>query len=185
MLFSRVLALRQIPLFVGVLGVAFLVYLTMQQMERQAMNDPQITMADTLGVALARNESDVASLIPARRVHIQTELSPWVEIYDRDFNPILGNGYYLNALAKVPKGVLQQPGAGISNKVTWQPAPGVRQALVVYTIPRADGTVYVVSGRSMREGELRISQIGMLVALGTVVIMIGVLAADILHRRIV
>ncbi|MDP3646080.1 MAG: hypothetical protein Q8R25_03255 [bacterium] len=142
-----------LPLAIAITGLCFLVYGTVQQNYRQSLNDPQIQMAEDIGHLLGMG-TEYTVAIPANKVDIAGSLAPWVNVYDGEGNPFVGNGYLDEVLGKPPYGVLQD-----GNRVTWQPNTGARQAIVVYEVPRMESSLYVVVGRSMREVEEREGQL--------------------------
>ena len=77
-------------------------------------------------------------------------------------------------MRSVPQGVLDRARQTGEERVTWQPEPGVRMATVLV---RASGTPtrFVLAGRSLRETESRISQLGRLLVVGWLAILVGLL----------
>lgn len=75
--------------------------------------------------------------------------------YDAGDRPTGGNGYLHGALAAVPRGVLDDARRNGEDAVTWQPAEGLRFAIVAQ--PQRGGDV-VVAGQSLQRTELRASQ---------------------------
>ena len=133
-----------------------LVYVTVQQSLRQGANDPQIQMAWDIASKLTQG-IDINKLVPFEQVLVGSELSPFIIIYDYNFNPIIGNGIYDGKLAQVPKGVLNYTKEHLEDRVTWQPDKYTRIALVVEK--SGDGKSLVAVGKSMREIEKRENRI--------------------------
>ncbi len=170
---------RWLPIAVAVTGLALLAYGATQQTLRQTFNDPQIQFAEDTArvVALGANP---AKLIPAgAKTDIASSLSLWLAVYDAEGAPVASTGLLDNAVPQVPQGVLAAASGG-ENRVTWQPAPGVRQAIVVV---RAGDKGYAISGRNMREMEAQTDHIGVLVLAGWLVIMSASFAAQLIVLR--
>jgi hypothetical protein len=79
-----------------------------------------------------------------------------------------------------PRGVLAAARSAGTNRVTWQPAPGVRMASVAVALP--DGRV-VVAGHSLRETEEHIAQVGTLTGLCWLATLLATLVAAALGMR--
>jgi hypothetical protein len=153
-----------VPLAVVITAMSGLVYLVAQQMLRMGANDPQIYMAEDAAAALNKGGSSEA-VVPKQQVEISTSLAPFLVLYDASGKPVSGSGMLDGNLPDYPIGALEAAKHSGENRVTWQPRDGVRIASVA--VPSKDG--YVVAGRSLREVENRVSQIGTLVALAWLV----------------
>jgi hypothetical protein len=165
---------RWLPLAVAVTAVCLLVYVAVQQDYRLELNDPQIQLAEDAATRLARELVLPPAVVPATRVDIDESLAPWVVVYDEGAVPIAGNGYLGVEYARPPKGVFEHARRTGENRVTWQPTPSVRQAIVVVRLRRANGgEAFVVSGRNMREVEARIGELGLLTLAGWVTALVA------------
>ncbi len=141
-----------LPLAVAVSGVCALVFGSMQQLLRQAANDPQIQIAEDAAAALDGGSSP-GSLVSSTRVDIAHTLAPFLLFYDMNGKPTAGSGLLAGSLPDYPLGALQAARQAGENRVTWQPRPDVRIASVA--VPFNAG--YVVAGRSLRETERRVA----------------------------
>ena len=159
---------RWIPFAFLATTLCGLVYLAVQQSLRQGANDPQVQMAEDAARAINAGASST-TIIPSDKVTIGTSLAPYLIYYSATNNylsnlntatpisgiPIAGNGVLQNGLLpNLPAGVFDYAKANGENRITWQPAPGIRQAIVI--VPTNGG--YVVAGRSLREVEIREDQ---------------------------
>ncbi len=144
---------RFIPLAFLATALCGLVYLAVQQAERQGANDPQIQMAEDAAAQLATGTSTIG-IIPATPVDINTSLAPYIVIYDASGNPIAGNGILDGTLPNLPAGVFNYAANAGEDRFTWQPRSDIRQAVVV--VPAGDSSGgFVMAGRSLREVEIR------------------------------
>ncbi|SRR5258706_2167085 len=125
-----------------------LVYGSIQHVLRMSGNDPQIQIAEDTAQMLNSGE-DPKKIIPITKVDIETSLSPFVAIYDSHAVPLATSGFLNDAAPAVPEGVFAYTKVNGENRLTWQPRPGVRQAIVV--TPFKNG--FVIAGRSLREVE--------------------------------
>jgi hypothetical protein len=170
-----------IPLSVVVVAGFGFIYLIIQQNLRSGANDPQVQMSQDAAYALAYTSS-VAEVIPVQQVDISRSMAPFLIVYDSEGN-VLGSSASLNGSNPVlPDGVLAYTGTHGGNRVTWQPAPGVRIAAVIEPVEtQAMGMpAYVLAGRSLREVESRADQFLQLTLAGMLVTLAAVLAAVIL-----
>ena len=165
---QRILNILSAWLPIAVVTAAFcgLAYLTVQQSLRMGANDPQIQMAEDAASALASNQP-VDSIIPADapKVDMAKSLAPFLIIYDSNGSPLV-SGAVLNGQTPIPPaGVFDYTRQNNEDRVSWQPAPGVRSAAVVVAVNGGRGG-FVLAGRNMREVEIRESQLTNTVALG-------------------
>jgi hypothetical protein len=133
---------RFLPVAFLATALCGLVYLAVQQSLRQGANDPQIQMAEDMVVA-------------SGTVNINASLAPYMVSYDASGHPIGGNGMLDGSLANLPSGVFSYTAAHGEDRFTWQPRPGIRQAVVLVSIPSGG---FVMAGRSLREVEVREDQ---------------------------
>jgi len=144
-----------LPTAIVITALCGLVYLVVQQEMRTAANDPQIQIAEDTARALETGKLP-AEVIPADKVEISKSLSPFLMIFDdSDHVTAMASSAILDGeLPILPPGLLEYVKAYGQDRVTWQPREGVRSALV---IERFSGVAsgYVVAGRSLREVEIR------------------------------
>ncbi len=145
------------------------IYLVAQQMLRSNANDPQIQMAEDIAVQLSDGAN--AAVFGAVKVDIAASLSPFVMIYDANGQLIASGAQLYGQNPVLPPGVLASTKSGHQNRLTWQPAPGVRIASVVSTYNHG----YVLAGRSLREVEKRETNALYQVMAGWLVVMGGLL----------
>ena len=131
-----------------------LVYLTIQQSIRYSADDPQIQIAEDIGKMLDNGRLP-ADFNTAEKTDITKSLGTYLTIYDTSGKPVVGTGVIGSDLPTLPIGVFQYTKAVGEDRITWQPLPEVRSALVV--VSYKDG--FVAVGRSMREIEIRESRI--------------------------
>jgi hypothetical protein len=116
----------------------------------------------------------MAMLIPSGKVEIEKSLAPYLIIYNGAGKPLAGNGIFHQEIPIPPSGVFDHARVR-QNRLTWQPKPGVRCAIVVqYFSGRQSG--FVLAGRSLRETEKRVDQIQNLVLLGWLAMNLGLMA---------
>lgn len=152
-----------------------LVYVVAQQQYRAQANDPQIQVARD-AVAMANAGQAVESLIPTERVNIAESLAPFIGVYNQDSQPILGSGLLNDRMPTPPAGVFTYAKQHGENRLTWQPAPGVRIAAVVLPYTGAQSG-FILVGRNLREAEQRINDMGDLVMLAWPVTLVTTLLA--------
>jgi hypothetical protein len=147
-----------ITLFAGML------YATTQAVVRQSANDPQIQIARDMAARLATGEAP-ASLAAPSGMDISQTLSPFVEVFDQTGKPIASTALLHGQLPLVPGGVFDFVRQNREERVTWQPAPDVRQAAVVVAYAGSQPG-FVMAARSLQEVEIREDSNLKLIALG-------------------
>jgi hypothetical protein len=140
------------------------VAVAVQQNYRMSADDPQIQMTQdaATSIAIARQEV-VAERARYPRVDVARSLAPWLAVYDRRSNLLEGSATLDGTGLLPPAGVFQSARTSLDDRVTWQPRPGVRAAIVVRQT--ADGG-FVVAGRSLREVEKREDDLTRLLLVG-------------------
>lgn len=187
-----------LPLAGAVTGVLLIVYAGIQQNYRQTLNDPQIQMAEDAAQAI-RSDVSLNQIVPVGSVgtvDLATSLAPWIGVYDAEGNALVSSGTLDGAPPKPPKGVFDATKNGLppivghhltvdfpanENRISWQPASDVRQAIIVVYVPQTKQ--FVVAGRSMREVEEREEKLGAIIFLGWLLLMAATLFAKILAYR--
>lgn len=144
-----------LPIAVAVTLLSGLVYTLVQQDLRQTANDPQIQMAEDT-VAQLDAGSTATSLVPQAQVDIAASLAPFLIVYDRTGAVIASSATLDGTTPVVPAGVRASARSNGEDTVTWEPRSGVRIAAVV--VPARTGGS-VLAGRSLREVELRESDL--------------------------
>jgi hypothetical protein len=128
-----------------VIGV---VYVFVQQDLRQGANHPQAEVARAAASRL-NGGATPASVVPSGAVDIASSADPYVIVVDAR-GAVLASSASLGGSAVVPpSGVFDYVRAHGEDTVTWQPATGVRSAIVV----DAFDSGFVVAGRSLKGTE--------------------------------
>jgi hypothetical protein len=174
--------IQWIPLAVIIIGICGLLYLIPQQVLRQGANDPQIQQAEDAAVALAKGASP-KTLVPLEKSDVATSLIPFRMVLDETGHPIAWSGEINNLPPELPPGVLEFVRQNGEDRITWQPAPGVRLAAVIV---KAGGSHpgFIVAARSLREVEKREDQVLLLAGLGMLVTLFLSLIAVIVTKLI-
>jgi hypothetical protein len=142
-----------LPLGFAITFIFVFIYMTAQQNLRMNANDPQVTIANDIAMALGEGVpySEFSSPHP---VDMAASLSPYVILYDLSGKPIIGSAALDHSYPTPPRGVFEYAKKHGEDRVTWQPKKGVRQAIVVrYHL--GTNPAYVVAGRSLTEVESR------------------------------
>jgi len=137
-------------------------YSLTQQVLRQSANDPQIQIAEDAAAASAKGEEPTFFKFNIyEQVDIAKSLAPFLITFDSGGKILVANAALNGKTPIPPAGVFAYAKAHGEDRVTWQPAPGVRIAAVVahYT-GKNEG--YALAGRSLRETENRASSLELL-----------------------
>lgn len=136
------------------------IYVTVQQLQRNDADYPQIQMAEDVASGLDKGADPVSFV--ASSIDFTTDLSPFTVIYDTAGRPVAGSGRLDGHLPTVPIGVLAAARGKPYSRVTWEPKPGARIAAVTV----AARQYYVLSGRSLTQVERNETVTLQLTALG-------------------
>jgi hypothetical protein len=140
-----------------------LIYMSVQQVYRSDANDPQIGQARDLRDQLQRGSS-LYEVIPSDTIDLNNSLALFTQTYSTTGQPVFSTGFLNGKIPALPRGVLNYTSAHGEDWVTWQPAPGVRLAVIVLKVNHPD-IQYLAVGRSLREVEERESNLIRMVSL--------------------
>ena len=163
---------KWLPLAIITAGLCGLVYITMQQSLRIGANDPQIQIAEDNARALNAGVS-IESLVPTTKVEIADSLAPFLLVFDDSGKVLASSATLHGSVPAYPVGVLDNVRQTGEERVTWQPETGVRMATVVTMYNNG----FVMAGRSLREVEKRIDQVGLISGLALAAIWAATLLA--------
>ena len=157
-----------LPVAAAAAVLSVLSYGNTQQALRQSANQPQVQLAQDAARALDQGGSP-GDVVPSEQVDLSRSLAPFLIVYDAQGRVIASSAQLDGSTPPLPDGVLDaaRAAAGRGDRITWQPAAGVRIAAVV--IPYGEGAV--LAGRSLTEIEaeenhaLQVAVAGCLVAL--------------------
>lgn len=171
------------PLALGGTIIFGATYGAMQQGMRQDANDPQIQLAQDGAAALAQGFSTTSVLLMAGNYPIElddhgTMMPPhidmiksrgtFVEIFD-DSGALLGSTGFINGAVPIPPAwTFDYARENRENRLTWQPSSKVRIAAVIEHYDSG----FVLVGRSLREAESRIRQLGLIMASGWAIFLV-------------
>jgi hypothetical protein len=162
-----------LPLAAVTVSLSGLIYICMQQNLRLGANEPQVQMAEDAARALAAGEAP-ESLVPARNVDIAESLAPYLILYDKTGKVIASNAVLNGQVPELPAGVLDYTAEEMQDRISYQPEPAARGAVVVIFVQGGPGG-YALAGRSLREVEKRIDLLGLQVFLGCAATLMGTL----------
>ncbi|GHO81150.1 hypothetical protein KSD_89210 [Ktedonobacter sp. SOSP1-85] len=133
-------------------GLFVIMYGLVQQVERLGADDPQIQMAEDVAARLASGASP-QQVVPTEKVDIATSLAPYLIVFDRDGKPLASSAELNGGTPTIPSGIFESVKQQGEDRISWQPQPSVRSAIVVTQIKGGAG--FVLAGRSLREVEKR------------------------------
>lgn len=147
-----------IPLATVFTVVVLAICVAIQAEMRQSANDPQVQMTEDAATALFGGQLP-QSLIPQESIDISKSLAPFMIIYNEMGQPLASSADLNGQVPTVPQGVFEYVNLHGEDRITWEPADGVRSAIVVRSFRNKDSTGYVLAGRSLREVEKRKDQL--------------------------
>lgn len=150
-----------VPLAAAVTGICGLIYAADLNGLRSAADDPQIQLVEETVTSLDAGAAP-ATVVSSTAVDPSSSLRPYVVVFDAAGRPIASSVTLHGRQPDFPATVFDAVRGGGQDRITWQPEPGVRSAVVV---ERWRGG-FVLAGRSLRLTEERETDLELLVALG-------------------
>lgn len=157
-----------IPFAAVITFVCLLGYGLVQQDLRQTANDPQTQVAADVATDLSEGAPAQEIVPPGQTIDMSSSLDPFVIIYDASGTPLASSAVLNGETPNLPPGIFTYVAEHGEDRFTWQPAAGVRNAVVVEPwmnngagnpelgIPTSTpGSGFVLAGRSLREIEIR------------------------------
>lgn len=118
-----------LPLAVVITLLSGLAYAITQQSIRSSANDPQIQLAEDAVHSLESGQTpDV--VVPKETVNLRQSLATFVVIYDSTGTVLASSGSLDGRAPTPPLGVLSYAQTHGENRLTWQPDPNVREAIL-------------------------------------------------------
>jgi hypothetical protein len=161
-----------LPIAVVATALVGFTYLAVQQSYRNGADEPQTQLAEDAAAKLDAGAA-VSDVVASGSVNIATSLSPFVIVYGPSNMVLEGSGVLQGDQPVPPAGVLDTARSAGVNRVTWQPSPGIRVASV--SVATKDGRV-VLAGRSLREAERHVDDLGKIALLAWTVTILATLA---------
>src|SRR5579863_9832836 len=132
----------------------FIIYVTVLQDFRLSANDPQVQMAQDAAIAIDRGVDPKSLAGTNTTLELSQNLSPFLVVYNPSGNVVAGSATLNGKSLRIPQGVIDYIRKNGRDAASWQPEPGVRQAMVGVSTAKKD--YIVVAGRSLGPTEERI-----------------------------
>jgi hypothetical protein len=174
--------LAWLPLAILATLFSGLTYVSVQQSLRNGANDPQIQIAEDISGALAAGTSVQSILQGSGALDISKSLYPYIIVYNEDGKAAGGTGTLNNKLPVPPPGVFAFTKTAGEDRITWQPEPGVRSAVVIRHFSGTQSG-FVLVGRSLREIEKRGKNLEFYAGTAWIVSLLGTLGAVVAAKR--
>ncbi len=162
-----------LPLAVAIIIMSGLVYVVTQQNYRDAANDPQIQIAQDIAAALNKGDVQADAIVPPTpSSEITSSLSTFVAIFNATGTPIGSSAAIDGNLPTIAEKILVVAKKTGESRITWQPKPELKIAAVItsYSNPTTSG--FILVGRSLKETEIRIAQMGITTAVAALVALV-------------
>jgi hypothetical protein len=151
-----------------IVTVIFLfIYASVQQSYRTAANDPQMQLASEIKQRLENGQS-IQNFFPNDSVDLSKSFNVFAMLLDNQCHVMRSSGFLHGENPILPKGVFDFVKTNGEDRVTWQPQPNVRMAMVIMKI-NADSINYVAVGRSLKEVEVRESDLLFMTFVGWII----------------
>ncbi len=170
-----------IPLAIVITVLSLFVYIVAQQVIRQSANDPQVEISEDLAQHLSTG-AQIPQFDQGDKVMIDKSLRTFIAIYNKKKLPLASNISLDGKQISPPDGVFDYADTHGQNRLTWQPKPGVRSAIVV-TAYNDKSSGYILVGRSLREVEKREDTLSLQFLFFWIITMAGSLFASFIFQR--
>lgn len=165
-----------LPLAIAATLVIGLFYVNEQQTLRMLANEPQeYVVGDAAFRANATGQLPDTGFGAA--VPIEADPAAYLVFYDASGTPLAGTGVFEGAPPVLPHGVFAVAKEKGVDRFTWQPAKGVREAVVL----RPAGPGYVMSGRSLAYIEWLEQKLTLRTIIGWIVTMLAIAAVSVFY----
>jgi hypothetical protein len=173
-----------LPISLAVIAVNAFAYILCQQVLRQSANDPQVQLSQDIAAALSQGEplQSIGQLTP---VPIDTSLATFVMVFDDQGKTLVAQARLNHENPSLPPGIFNYVRDHGEDRITWQPQPGVRLALVVNRFSNPTQSGFVAVGRSLKEVERRTDQLFKLTVIGSLAINIAIYIYLVFQRYLV
>jgi hypothetical protein len=180
MMSARRLLHAWLPVAFAISVLAFTGLFVTHQQLRAAADEPQDALVVDAAHAIDAGGSADAWLPPP--IVLETGEGLFLARYDRAGVPLWSNARLRGALPAPPPGIFSHADGG-EHRLSWMPAPGVREALVIVRL--AGGRGYLVAARSLHAAEARKRQATVAWLAGWMAALLGslLLAAALLPHR--
>lgn len=153
-------------------------YVNDQQIIRMSANEPQEWLARGLAARL-EGGVQMKNAYLWDSVTVMSDPTPYVIVYDRYGSTTAATASFGNKVTHLPQGVLEYAKLHGVNRLTWEPAKDLREAIVVVPINGGEGG-YVLAGRSLAYAEEQEAQLAQRAFFGWLVSMIAILAVSLI-----
>jgi len=171
-----------IPLAVAITGLSGLIYWAVQQDIRIGSYEPQIQLSEDTATSINAG-TDPAKVVLSGNVEISKSVAPYLMVFDDNGKLLAGNAKLFGQNPTIPQGVLDFAKANGQDRVSWQPASGVRSAIIITHFSNSKISGSVVAGRSLREPEKRVDMLGAQVGLAYIVTMVATFFATLVFAE--
>lgn len=166
-----------LPFSVVIVITYGILYVAVQQYIRQSTDEPLVQQIIDAKDKLASGDAPahITGALPA--VNMSKSLTTFVVLYDAEGKPLYSSVSLHGNIPAPPTGVLTSALSSGENRLTWQPEPSARSAIVVQPCTIAGRPGYILAGRSLREVEHREAFLRTQIAVGIIITLITSFAA--------
>lgn len=143
-----------LPLGLVTLILCGLVNLAVQQNYRMSANDPQIQAAEDVAAAISQGKATPDELFSGTPTEMASSLASFIITYSATGTPIVSSVVLDGKTPSLPNGIADYLNTHNEDRITWQPKPGVREAVVVTKFSGSQPG-FALIGRSLKEVEIR------------------------------
>jgi hypothetical protein len=149
--------------------ISIMVYGTAQQMLRMEANYVLLQLAADAVNKLNSGFAPRAIALPGS-IEISKSLYPFLIILDQNKRVLVTSATLDGQIPEIPAGTFDYVAKSGQDSVTWQPYPGVREALVIDKYSNGPLSGYVVAGGTLKLTEDTIDKLGKDIFIGWFVI---------------
>lgn len=144
---------RWLPVAIATSVLAFAGLLSWHQQLRAAVDAAPRKLAHDAALGIVAGQGIRAWMPPP--IALESGEGLFLAAYDTGGRPLWSSARLRGALPAPPAGVFAHAVGG-EHRLSWQPAAGIREALVIVPLP---GRGYLLAGQSLHEAEARKTQV--------------------------
>jgi hypothetical protein len=173
----------RLPIAIAITCIYTAMYFIMQQNIRSSADGLPTQYAENVRSKLEKGIPISVAVSGLENVDMQTSYMPFVMVYDNAGNVKISTAILGISIPKIPVGALEQATRHGENRLTWQPQPGVRNAVAIVPYSVNGTTGFVLAAQSLKLYEQRILTTGYMVLIGFIITLVAAMIASVIATR--
>lgn len=170
--YMRLLVFKKwLPLAVVTTLLSGMLFGAVQQLNRQEADDLPVQLAQDIADRMY-HQVKAQSLVGSVDIEMGKSLAPFVIVLDKQDKIVVSSAALNGKKVLPPTGAITWAREHGEHRLTWEPAAGVRSAIVIIPVHDAEQHI-VIAGHSLREVESRMNAIQWEIVLGWLVTLVA------------